>query len=69
MRRLSGTVTAEHQIVLRLTGSLISLSCTCLRIPRRGRPGWDFIGMRSLFPAAEVRREWQSWHEQEGIPL
>lgn len=58
-----------HEIVLRISGSDIGLSCSCRRIPRRGRAGWDFIGMRSPFPAGEAIGAWRAWHAERGVTV
>lgn len=72
MRRLTDTVTAEHQIEL-LAGAIahgnkISVSCVCLR-RRPWHNGRGIIDTRSLFPLADAMAAWRAWHEQEGIPL
>jgi len=68
--RLAGSqALPPHQVVLRMRGNDISLSCACLRIRRPGRPGQGFIESRTRFPAAEAVAAWRDWHEREGIPL
>jgi hypothetical protein len=57
-----------HEIVLRTCGHDIGLSCTCLRIPQRGRPGWHYIGMRASWPGG-VAAAWQAWHAARGIEV
>lgn len=47
----------------------IGLSCLCLAVPQRGRPRWDWIDVRSPFPAADAIAEWRAWHERAGITL
>ena len=63
---------SSHMIVLRLAGGQILLSCSCLRVPGRagrhgkaGRPGYDLIDARPLFPAAEVITAWRGYHGWE----
>lgn len=61
-----------HEIVIRRSGRYghaLSVSCTCLRIPRGGRSGHAVIAARPLFPAPEALAAWRAWHEREGIPL
>jgi hypothetical protein len=56
-----------HEIVLRLVRHDIGLSCTCLAVPRAGRPALEFIAVRSCFPAADVRAAYRAWHADRGI--
>lgn len=67
--RLRDEVTAEHQIGFRLDGHRIAVTCACLRLPRRGRPGYGLIDARPVFPAAEALAAWRAWHEQNGVAL
>ena len=68
---------AAHQIVLRTGpdprqfygGSAIIVSCTCTATRTGGRPAYEPIEARNIFPAAEARAAWRAWHEKEGIAL
>jgi hypothetical protein len=56
---------ADHQIIIRTPdGHGITVSCTCRKPARatRGRPYYEPIESRELFPAAELWAAWADWH-------
>ena len=57
---------AEHQVVFRMHGQGIAVSCTCLRIATGGRPRYEPIDARPELPAAIALALWWRWHEAKG---
>lgn len=53
---------AGHEIVLHFCAGDIALSCTCCKIPRKGRQGYAPIAIRRRFPAAEAIAAWRAYH-------